>query len=220
MNSFFWQYPVTAGFALFLFLLYPTVSIFFPASIARHFFAIPGSLDPISWILSTFFHGSFEHLLSNLIFLLILGRVVEARVGPLKWLLFYFMAGLLSVIGDSFVRGLILGDRTPIVGASGAISGLAAVATLLSPFRFPLTRKNSIPFPVFLFGWLMIYTDFTNLFAKDNVAHWAHLGGFFSVFFTAYLLGEEERKLIRLGFLLNFCFFTLTLVLLFFINNR
>ncbi len=220
MSSFLWQYPVTAGFALFLFLLYPIVSIFFPSSIVKYFLAVPGQFEPVNWILCTFFHGSFEHLLSNLIFLLVLGRVVEERLGASKWLLFYFMAGLISVIGDSFVRGFILGDRTPIVGASGAISGLGAVATLLSPFRFPLSRQKLIPFPVFLIGWLMIYSDFTNLFVKDNVAHWAHLGGFFSVFLTAYLLGEEERKSIRTAFLLNFSFFTLTLVLLFFINNR
>ncbi|XDD46311.1 rhomboid family intramembrane serine protease [Leptospira sp. WS39.C2] len=220
MRSFIWEFPLTAGFASFLFLLYPIVSIFFPKLVTEYFIATPGELEPINWILSTFFHGSGAHLLSNLFFLLLLGRVVEKRVGKAKWLLFYFMAGLLSVLGDGIVRGIILGDKTPIVGASGSISGLASAATLLSPFRFPISKTKSIPFPVFLFGWMMVYSDVTNVFARDNVAHWAHLGGFFSVFVTSYLLGEKERQEIRQGFLLNFTFFTLTIILLFFINNR
>ncbi|TGL39138.1 rhomboid family intramembrane serine protease [Leptospira perdikensis] len=220
MRSFLWEFPLTAGFSLFLFLLYPVVSIFFPELVGVYFIATPGEFEPINWILSTFFHGSGAHLLSNLFFLLILGRVVENRVGKGKWLLFYFMAGVLSVLGDAVVRGLILGDRTPIVGASGAISGLASAATLLSPFQFPISKRKSIPFPVFLFGWMMVYSDVTNLFARDQVAHWAHLGGFFSVFVTSYLLGDKERREIRQGFLLNFTFFTLTIILLFFINNR
>ncbi|MDF3820706.1 rhomboid family intramembrane serine protease [Leptospira sp. 96542] len=220
IQSFIWEFPLTASFATFMVLLYPIVILFFPFLVDSYFIATPGELEPINWVLSTFFHGSGAHLLSNMLFLLFLGRVVEYRVGKQKWLLYYFMAGIISVLGDAFVRGLIFGDRTPIVGASGAISGLAAAATLLSPFQFPVTKRKTIPFPVFLIGWMMLYSDFTNLFARDQVAHWAHLGGFFSVFLTGYLLSAEERKLIRQGFLLNFAFFTLTVILLFFINNR
>ncbi|MCU0823120.1 MAG: rhomboid family intramembrane serine protease [Leptospira sp.] len=220
MRSFIWEFPLTASFASFMFLLYPIVGIFFPDYIAIYFLATPGEFEPLNWLLSTFFHGSFAHLLSNLFFLLLLGRVVENRVGKSRWLLFYFMAGIISVLGDSFVRGFILGDRTPVVGASGAISGLASAATLLSPFRFPISKNKTIPFPVFLFGWMMVYSDTSNLFARDQIAHWAHLGGFFSVFLTGYLLSPKERKAIHQGFLVNFTFFTLTVILLFFINNR
>ncbi|TGN17099.1 rhomboid family intramembrane serine protease [Leptospira idonii] len=220
MRSFIWEFPLTASFAVFMIILFPVINIFFPSSVEEYFISTPGELQPINWVLSTFFHGSFGHLFMNMFFLLILGRVVEFRVGKSKWLVFYFMAGILSVLGDWFVRGLILGDRTPVLGASGAIAGLASVAALLSPFRFPISKKTAIPFPVFLFAWMMIYSDITNLFAKDNVAHWAHLGGFFSVFVTAYLLDQHERKEIRQGFLINLTFFTLTVILLFFINNR
>lgn len=204
----------------FLFVLYPSILIFCSVPTRRMFYTTPGEFEPLSWILSTFFHASAEHLLSNLLFLFLLGRVVEAKVGKAKWILFYFLAGIIAVLGDSFVRGFLMGDRTPIVGASGAIAGLAAVATLLSPFHFPLTPKTIIPFPVFLFGWLMIYSDLTNLFTRDRIAHWAHLAGFFSVLLTSYLLGEKERQAIHTGFLLNSTFFTLTLLLMFFINNR
>lgn len=131
------------------FFVIPNGFYFFPDLISIYFIATPGEFEPINWVLSTFFHGSGAHLLSNLFFLLLLGRVVENRVGKARWLLFYFMAGLLSVLGDATVRGLILGDRTPIVGASGAISGLASAATLLSPFRFPISKKNPYHSPFF-----------------------------------------------------------------------
>ncbi len=201
-------------------LLFPFMLTFFPRAIDQYFIATPGEFQPLNWILSTFFHASFSHLFSNIFYLMILGRVVENRIGKVRWLLFYFMAGFLSVFGDWIVRGFFLGDTTPVVGASGAISGLACVAALLSPFRFPITKTQQIPFPVFLFAWMSIYSDITNLFAKDSVAHWAHLGGFFSVFITAYFLSKRERKEIQQGFLINLTFFTLTIILLFFINNR
>ncbi|TGL60339.1 rhomboid family intramembrane serine protease [Leptospira ognonensis] len=218
--TFIWEFPLTAGFAIFMILLFPFMQIFFPYAIDRYFIATPGEFQPINWLLSTFFHSTFSHLFSNMFYLLILGRVVENRVGKVRWLLFYFMAGFLSILGDWVVRGILLGDTTPVVGASGAISGLACVAALLSPFRFPIAKNKTIPFPVFLFAWLSIYSDITNLFARDYIAHWAHLGGFFSVFITAYFLDQKERKEIQLGFLLNLTFFTLTIILLFFINNR
>lgn len=220
MKSFFWEFPLTASFVSLLFLIYPVVTLFFPQTIEEYFLAIPGEFHPLNWILSTFYHGSYAHLFSNLFFLFLLGRVVEYRVGKAKWLYFYFMAGILSVLGDSFVRGFLLGDQTPVVGASGAISGLACAATILSPFRFPITKRQTVPFPVFVFGWMMIYSDLSNLFAKDHIAHWAHLAGFFSVLFSAYFLDRKIQTEVRQGFLLNLTFFTLTLILLFFINNR
>lgn len=60
----------------------------------------------------------------------------------------FFMAALISSLLDSFIRGVILHDPTPVVGASGAISGIAAVAALLSPFSLRFNQRN-IPFPVF-----------------------------------------------------------------------
>ncbi|GBF51488.1 rhomboid family protein [Leptospira ryugenii] len=220
MTRWLWEFPLTAFFVSFMVLLYPITVIFFPSVIDEYFLATPGLFQPVNWILSTFFHGSFSHLFNNMFFLILLGRVVEQRVGKAKWLLFYFMAGFLSVLGDWFVRGFLIGDTTPVVGASGAISGLACVAAMLSPFQFPISKSKRIPFPIFLFAWISIYSDVTNLFARDQVAHWAHLAGFFSVFVTAYFLSQKERKQIQQGFLLNLLFFTLTVILLFFINNR
>ena len=112
-----------------------------------------------------------------------------------------------------------MGDRIPAVGASGAIAGIAAVSALLCPYTMPVAGKK-IPFPVFIISWLAVYYDFTNLFSRDNVAHWAHLAGFFSVFLTAYMLSEEDRNNLRMGFMFNLVFFSLTIILLYFVENR
>lgn len=215
-----WEFPLTAGIALFLFVFYFIGILLIPDDILnRYFLSYPGKFNPLNWFLATLFHGSVGHLISNLLYLVFLGRIVEYKVGQVKWLLFYIMAGVISSFVDSFVRGFLFDEKIPAVGASGAISGLAAVAALLSPFRMKI-GKYEIFFPVFLIAWIMLYSDFVRLFADDRVAHWAHLSGFFSVFVTAYLLSSDDRKKIKEGFILNSIFFVLTLILLYLLENR
>ncbi len=220
MRSVFWEFPLTGGLVLFLFWFFLIAIVLIPEPVLlKYFFSYPRDWNPLNWILSTFMHGNFSHLFSNLLYLFLLGRAVEYKVGKSRFLLFYGMAAIVSAILDSFVRGFLLGDNTPVVGASGAISGLAAVAALLSPFSIRMGGIN-FPFPLFLIAWGSVYTDITNVFENDNIARWAHLGGFFSVFVTAYFLEEKERKKLKNGFILNLVFFTLTLVLVYFWEAR
>ncbi|MCC5815043.1 MAG: rhomboid family intramembrane serine protease [Leptospira sp.] len=220
MREFFWEFPLTGGLVLFLFFFFFISVFFIPEQIVlSYFFSYPQEWNPINWILSTFMHGNFSHLMSNLLYLFFLGRAVEYKVGKNKFLLFYGMAAIISSLLDAIVRGVFLGQNTPVVGASGAISGLAAVAALLSPFSIRMGGVN-FPFPLFLIAWTSVYTDITNVFEEDNIARWAHLGGFFSVIITAYFLEEKDKKKLKNGFLLNIIFFTLTLILLFFFEAR
>lgn len=185
-----------------------------------YFYSYPGKFSLINWVLASCFHSSVSHLLSNMGFLFFLGRAVEAKVGKGKWLLFYGMAAVISMMVDSMVRGYLIVDRNiPAVGASGAISGLAAIAALLSPVSYRV-HGVSFPFPVFLVAWLMVYTDIVRAFSSDLIAHWAHLAGFFSVFITTYLLSPLDQAKIRNGFIFNFTFFILTVILLYLLENR
>lgn len=220
MGKIFWEFPLTAGLIVFLFSFFFLAVFFVPDSIVNSYLvSYPQELNPINWILSTFMHGNFSHLISNLMYLFLLGRAVEYKVGWSKFLLFYGMAAVVSSMLDSIVRGLILGQNTPVLGASGAIAGLAAVSALLSPFSIRMGGVN-FPFPLFLIAWGSVYTDITNVFENDNIAHWAHLGGFFSVIITAYFLEEKDRKKLKNGFILNLGFFILTLILLYFLEAR
>ena len=66
----------------------------------------------------------------------------------------------------------------------------------------------------------MIYSDFSNLFTNDNVAHWSHLGGYLSVFLTSYLVDTKEREELKKSFFLNLIFFILSIFLLFLMQSR
>ncbi|WCL51420.1 rhomboid family intramembrane serine protease [Leptospira sp. GIMC2001] len=220
MSKVFWEFPLTASLVVFLFVFFFAAIFFIPDSfVANYFLSYPREWNPINWFLSSLMHGNFSHLISNLMYLFILGRAVEYKVGPSKWILFYGMALIVSALLDSIVRGIFMGDNTPVLGASGAISGLAAVAALLSPFTLRMGGVT-FPFPMFLIAWGSVYTDITNVFEKDQIAHWAHLGGFFSVIITAYFLEEKDRKKLKNGFILNLVFFTLTVILFYFIEAR
>lgn len=140
-------------------------------------------------------------------------------MGALRWLLFFFMAGFISVIADGIIRAYFFRDFSPVVGTSGAIAGLIAVASLMSPLHIHI-RKRAIPFPVFASLWMMAYSDVQGVFRDDRIAHWAHLAGYISVFFTAYLLTPNEREQLKNGFMINLVFFILTLILLYLLENR
>lgn len=216
----FWEYPLTAWAVIVIFFFYFLVNLFVPTEIInKYFLTYPGKIQPLNWVLSTLYHGSIAHLMGNLFFLFFLGRVVEYKSGRKNWLIFFWMAGFLSAFAEVVIRGFILDDFTPVVGASGAISGLAAVAAMLSPFSLRLAGVN-FPFPMFLIAWSMVYTDVSNLFTPDRIAHWAHLAGFASVAIASYLISPQERRDLRTGLFLNAGFFTLTVLLLFFINHR
>jgi membrane associated rhomboid family serine protease len=153
-----------------------------------------------SFVTSGFIHMNLKHLLSNMLFLYIFGRVVEKRHGFAKTGLIYLGALLVSGIGDSVVA-LLLGETRGSLGASGAIMGLMGAAMLSDPFYF--TYMLLIPMPVMVAAWLYIYTDIVGILgaADDGIGHFAHLFGFLSVTLTLFILGE--RKELQKGLIIN-----------------
>jgi membrane associated rhomboid family serine protease len=122
-----------------------------------------------------FLHINLQHLLSNMIVLLSVGRAVESEVGGAKF-------GLVMV-GSGMISGYfhVLNNPTstiPVIGASGAVFGAIALLLLLMPFKF--TSALFIPLPGVLLGLGMISVEVVSLvYAKDvNVAHDMHLYGF------------------------------------------
>jgi membrane associated rhomboid family serine protease len=142
---------------------------FAPASALRH---------PWSTVTYAFLHGSFLHLLFNMIALFMFGPPVEDRLGSAKFVRLYFIA-LLGGAALSFAFLPIAGGAM-IIGASAAVFGvmLAFVLewpdapVLVFPLPFPLKAK-----------WIVIFLAGLSLVAglagvQDGVAHLAHLGGF------------------------------------------
>jgi len=160
------------------------------------------SLNIIPFVANWFVHFTWAHILGNMVALFILGRVVEKNFGAGKFCLIYFGSGVISGVVDDLIH---IGSMNYYAnGASGAIAGLASAAMLIEPFY--LVCLLLIPIPVFLFGWLQLYSDISGVLnpsAEGGVANFAHLGGFFAITILAFILGEEDRKKLLRGLAIN-----------------
>lgn len=142
----------------------------------------------VSILVSMFLHGSWPHLLGNMLFLFVFGRSVENRFGHLKFLLIYFVSGLGGALMHIVLNA---GSRVPSIGASGAIAGIlgayfvcfprARITTFIFPFFF---WSFHLPAPILLGYWFFVQflTGFHMLAIESatagGVAWWAHVGGF------------------------------------------
>jgi membrane associated rhomboid family serine protease len=142
-------------------------------------------IPALSVLTAMFLHGSWLHLLGNMLFLLIFGNNIEDRMGRLKYLIFYLFCGYAATYGFALFQS---GSTGPLVGASGAIAGVlgaylvtfprARVVSLLTFFFF-----IPVPLPawVVLGGWFVLqYLYFTGVGVAQggDVAYGAHVVGF------------------------------------------
>jgi len=138
-----------------------------------------------------FLHGSWLHIIGNMWFLWVFGDNVEDRLGKFKYLLFYLLSGLGAAVIQSLVSFLTGAVHVPMVGASGAISGVLgaylylfphARILALVPIFFFLTFME-LPAVFFIGMWVFIQIInglITLPFASmGGVAWFAHIGGFF-----------------------------------------
>ena len=134
-----------------------------------------------------FLHGSWMHLLGNMWFLWIFGNNVEDSMGRLRFIVFYLLCGLAAAFGQIATD---LSSPIPMVGASGAISGVMGAYLVLYPnvrvfalvpIGFFLTSM-ALPAWVMLGYWFLIQFlgGFVAIFGgvSGGVAFWAHVGGF------------------------------------------
>jgi len=138
----------------------------------------------LTLITSIFMHGSWAHVLGNMLFLWIFGNNIEDRVGRRRFLFFYLLGGLAA---SALQLAAGPSSDVPNIGASGAIAAVlggylllyptAAVVTYIPPFFF-------IPLPAvfFLVGWFLLQILAASSVqvgsAGGGVAYFAHIGGF------------------------------------------
>ncbi len=155
------------------------------------------------WTLITaaFSHNLLWHFLINMLVLQSFGTIVEQVLGSMRFLTFYLLAGVVSSLTHCLVSAFYIGNPAiPALGASGAISGLVLVFSLLFP-KEKILVFGLIPIPA-LFGALaFISLDLWGLSAQASggglpIGHGAHLGGaltgivYYFVFLRRYRLGE------------------------------
>jgi membrane associated rhomboid family serine protease len=137
-------------------------------------------------ITSMFLHGGWMHILGNMWFLWIFGNNVEDAMGRARFVVFYLLTGVAAALTQVF---LTPASAVPMVGASGAISGVMGAYIVLYPrvrvfmllvLGFYVTSM-AVPAWMMLGYWLLIQfvSGLTALGREEGgVAFWAHFGGF------------------------------------------
>jgi membrane associated rhomboid family serine protease len=150
---------------------------------------------------SMFLHGSWMHLLGNMWFMWIFGNNVEDSMGHGRFVVFYLVCGLAAALLQVFVNP---GSVIPMVGASGAISGVMGGYLVLYPRVrvFAMVPIGIIPISIALPAWTMllywvgiqVLGGLTGLMAEERggVAFWAHVGGFVAGVILVKLLARPE----------------------------
>ncbi|PIS11290.1 MAG: hypothetical protein COT73_04770 [Bdellovibrio sp. CG10_big_fil_rev_8_21_14_0_10_47_8] len=148
------------------------------------------------WTLLTseFSHNLLIHIFINMFVLNSFGPIVESVLGKKTFLLFYLLAAVVSSLCHSLVSAWILGEPDlPALGASGAISGLVLLFSMLFP-KQKILIFGLIPIPALWGALLFIGLDIWGLIAQAEggglpIGHGAHLGGALTgiLFYFLYL---------------------------------
>src|SRR6266481_6658586 len=148
-----------------------------------------GALAPLmTTVTSVFIHGGFWHIAGNMLYLFIFGAAVEYRMGALRYLIFYFAAGIAAALATVWIAPE---SSVPVIGASGAIAGVLGAYFILYPRGRILTilpififiQFIEVPAVIYLLFWfaIQLYAGLEQNVreaAMGGVAWWAHIGGF------------------------------------------
>lgn len=152
---------------------------------------------------SMFLHGDWMHLAGNMLFLFIFADNVEDRLGHGGFVLFYLGTGVAAALAQTL---LMPDSTTPMVGASGAISGALGGYLVLYPHARVLTLVpifffiHFVEIPAWIF--LVIWFAFQNLLpaaavgalgGEGGVAYWAHIGGFVAGVAYCWMMRDRLR---------------------------
>lgn len=146
----------------------------------------------VSWFTAMFMHGSWDHILGNMLFLAVFGKNVEDAMGRLRYLAFYIAGGFAAAATQTAMTLLFGTDaaaRVPTLGASGAIAAVLGAFWVLYPKAKIVTyippifiiRVRAVVFLGLWFAYQLVEANFGMFSADANgggVAFFAHVGGF------------------------------------------
>jgi rhomboid family protein len=153
---------------------------------------------------SMFMHGSWLHIVGNMLFLWIFGNNVEDALGRVRFLLWYLAAGVVAAGLQTAVTlhfSGAAGASIPNIGASGAIAGVLGAYLILLPHAKVLTLFVYVVIPIpamlFLVFWFFFQIwlgSFSIVHPQSGggVAFFAHIGGFAFGALTARLIAQRE----------------------------
>lgn len=138
--------------------------------------AVPEALTLITY---QFLHGSWIHLIGNMLFLWVFGDNIEDAMGHMRFLVFYLLCGIAGGLAHAVMTPT---SDIPLIGASGAVAGVISAYLILHPrVRVWVLAFRFIPLRISA-AWALgawIATQFVMLAIPDEtpVAWWAHVGG-------------------------------------------
>ena len=151
-------------------------------------------------ITSMFLHGGWMHLLGNMWFLWLFGNNIEDSMGRVRYVVFYLLCGVAAALTQVIVTPA---SAIPMVGASGAISGVMGAYLILYPRVrvYTIVPIGFIPISIALPAWTMLLYWFGMQFLgglvrsssdEGGVAFWAHAGGFLAGIVLVKIFARPE----------------------------
>ncbi len=161
----------------------------------------------VTLLTSMFMHGSWMHIIGNMVYLWAFGREIEDAMGSFRFLVFYLSGGIVAMLAQ------ILGDplsRIPSLGASGAIAAVMGAFIITFPrdrirtvlFFFIFFRIAFIPAVVVIGFWFVMQVMNLGSVATvktGGVAYLAHIGGFLFGVVVAGLFVDQRRLAFQRG---------------------
>ncbi|MHB8381538.1 MAG: rhomboid family intramembrane serine protease [Candidatus Binataceae bacterium] len=156
---------------------------------------------PLATIFSSIFlHAGIWHIAGNMLYLFFFGAAVEYRMGPRRYLAFYFASGIAAAIA---IVAIAPSSAIPVIGASGAIAGVLGAYFILYPrgriqTLLPL-RMFEVPAVIYLLVWfgVQLYGALAaglHGASAGGVAWWAHVGGFLFGMLAGPMLARTHRR--------------------------
>ena len=150
----------------------------------------PASFSIITLFTSMFLHSSIPHLFGNMLYLWIFGDNVEDKLGRLKYIVFYILAGLAATLIHFLSNPA---SAIPAVGASGAISGVLGAYFVLFPgekVRAYIFYIGSVKLYAFVIigAWFLLQLTMAYLSPEAGIAFFAHIGGFVFGFLAGFVI--------------------------------
>jgi len=161
---------------------------------------------------SMFLHAGLLHLFGNMLYLYVFGDNVEDIFGHVGYLVFYFTCGLVAAFAHILSITNPQSYLMPVVGASGAISGVLGAYVVLYPKARILTLvfygwPVIVPVPAVIFlgfwfvmQWFLGIYDIVLFEGSGGVAYWAHVGGFLFGIVLAFAIGLRRKRALQARF--------------------
>lgn len=152
---------------------------------------VQGEIFARPWILVThmFLHGGFAHLFFNMYALFLFGPLLEQKIGTKRFLMVYFVAGIIAAFFSSFIY-------QSAVGASAAIMGMLGALIIVRP-NLRLLFFFAIPMKLWVAGIIWAALDIFGIFYPSGVANIAHLIGLGVGILFGYLWKTKSKQFQR-----------------------